>query len=590
MPSHDAATVRFGPFTLDTRSRELIGGARTIRLQDQPFEVLRMLLARPGQVVTRADLQRGLWPDGTFVDFEHSLNAAVKRLRTALGDDAEQPRYIETLPRLGYRFVAPVAATIPAPAPARIADGTLRLAVLPFTTFGGASDPDYFTDGLTEELIAQLALTGRGRLAVIARGSSMACKGTTERARTVGRALGVDYLVEGSVRRDGERVRIVARLVEAASEATLWVETFERQLTESLSVQADVAARTAQSLAIELGQARRSRAVAPDTLIPCLKARQKGHQRTEAGFREAVKLYEEALEHDPTYGPAYVGLAEGLGMLANYGIVPPADVRARALGAIEHALAIDPESADAHRALAFLHWQFAFAWDEAIAGYERALALNPQSPDTVYWYGLYLGVIGRFERSYALLDRAAELDPLSLLVPSVQGWVRFFARRFEDALPFYRRVLNQAPDHHVALWFLGQALVELAQFDEGLAALGRALELSARSARQLGYLGYAYGRAGREDDARACLAELDQRADCRYVPPYFPALVLSGLDRADDALDRLEQAHGQSDTMLRDLLADPSWDRLRGTARFTALMRAMAFPARLPLDPSDGRT
>src|SRR5919106_1394569 len=244
-------TLRFGSFELDVRSRELRTGTATVRLQEQPFEILRMMLERPGAVVTRDELRRRLWPDGTFVDFEHSLNAAVKRLRAALGDDADNPRYVETLPRRGYRFIGPIGeegASEAAPA------GTqrVRMAVLPFTCLGEEGSQEYFTDGLTEEMIAQLGRLCRGRIGIIARQSSMAFKGTTRGARDIGQALRADYLLEGSVRREGDRVRITARLVETSGETNLWVETYERHLTDCLSVQAEVAARIAQSLAMEL--------------------------------------------------------------------------------------------------------------------------------------------------------------------------------------------------------------------------------------------------------------------------------------------------------------------------------------------------
>ena len=366
-----AAIVRFGRFELDMRSRELRQGARTVRLQEQPFEILRAILSRPGDIVTREELQQTLWPSGTFVDYEHSLNAAVRRLRAALNDDADQPRYIETLPRRGYRFIAAVEGNAGSTGPPVPAAPAVRLAVLPFTVLDTSPGYDYFTDGLTEELIAQIGRAGRGHIAVIARGSSMAFKGSTDRAQTIGQALGADYLLEGSVRRDGDRVRIVVRLVDTANETALWVETYDRHLTESLSLQADVATRTARSLAVELRPRLPTRTVAPEVLLPCLKGRQKWHQRTEAGFRAAVKLFEEAIGHDPTYAPAYVGLAESLAMLANYGIVSPNDVRTLALGAVRRALELDPASADAHRALAFIHWQFEFACKEGAVRFGR---------------------------------------------------------------------------------------------------------------------------------------------------------------------------------------------------------------------------
>lgn len=241
--------LRFGSFELDVRSRELWNGSTRIRLQEQPFEILRMLLERPGTVVSRGELQQRLWPSGTFVDFEHSLNAAVKRLRIALGDDAENPRFVETVPRRGYRFIAgPATDSTPRVSPAP----HVRLAVLPFVDLSGSHRDDYFADGLTEEMIAQLGQLCRDRIGVISLHSSTVFKNSGLRARDIGEALRADYLLEGSARREGLRVRITSRLIESASETQLWVDTYERHLTDSLSVQKDVTARIARSLAMEL--------------------------------------------------------------------------------------------------------------------------------------------------------------------------------------------------------------------------------------------------------------------------------------------------------------------------------------------------
>ena len=236
------------------RSRELRKGKTSVRLQEQPFEILRMMLERAGLVITREELQRRLWPGGTCVDFEHSLNAAVKRLRAALGDDADNPRFVETLPRRGYRFIGAFDTGAAESDAAQGVVPRLRIAVLPFTCLDDTG-PEYFTDGLTEEMIAQLGQLYRGRIGVIARWSSMVFKGTTQRAREIGQALRADYLLEGSVRREGDRVRITARLVESSSETHLWAETYDRDLTDCLSVQVDVATRIAQSLTVELAPA-----------------------------------------------------------------------------------------------------------------------------------------------------------------------------------------------------------------------------------------------------------------------------------------------------------------------------------------------
>ena len=246
-------SLRFGTFELDVRSHELHDGSTRVRLQEQPFEILRLMLEHPGDVVTRDEFQRRLWPDGTFVDFEHSLNAAIKRLRAALGDDADQPKFVETVPRRGYRFIA---ATQDAGVAAQTTGGAvsprLRLVVLPFSNLSDDRSQEYFSDGLTEELIAQLGPLFRGKVGIIARWSSMFYKGSPQRVREIGEALHADYLLEGSARREGSRVRITARLVEVATEAYLWSKTYERTVGDGLSVQADVAGRVACSLMKEL--------------------------------------------------------------------------------------------------------------------------------------------------------------------------------------------------------------------------------------------------------------------------------------------------------------------------------------------------
>jgi tetratricopeptide (TPR) repeat protein len=409
----------------------------------------------------------------------------------------------------------------------------------------------------------------------------MGFKGTKKPLAEIGRALGVDSIVEGSVLRARDRVRISARLVRAATDEYLWAERYDRELADVLTLQDEVARAIAQSIDQTLhGRAASApRRVDPDVYLLDLRGRHFWHQRTEAGFRSALRLFEDAAARDPTYAPAFVGIAESFNMLANYGLVPPRQIRPRSVAAARRALELDPNSADAHRLLAFIHWQFGFEWEAAIAEYERALELDPHSPATNYWFGAYLAVIGFFGRSYELLDRAQEFDPLSLVVPSVQGWTRIFARRFEEALPFFEEVLRIDPDFHLALWFQGEALIELERYEEGISALGRAYELGGQTSRLLGYLGHAYGRAGRVERARECLTELEARAQRHdYLPPYFPALVLGGLGDNERALDRLEQASREGDTMLRDLKADPHWDRMRALPRFEELMRKMAYP------------
>jgi TolB-like protein len=463
--------------------------------------------------------------------------------------------------------------------PARLAGSSEAIAVLPLENLSGQAAEEYFADGMTEALITDLAKIGG--LKVISRGSVMGFKGTKEPLAKIGRALGVDWIVEGSVLRARDRVRISARLVRTETDECLWAERYDRELADVLTLQDEVACAIAQAVDQTLHRrpATAPRRIDPEVYLLDLRGRHLWHQRTEAGFRSALRLFEDAAARDPTYAPAYVGIAESLNMLANYGIVPPRDIRPRSLAAVCRALELDENSAEAHRLLAFVHWQFAFAWEPAISEYERALELDRHSPSTTYWFGAYLAVIGFFDRAHELLGRARELDPLSLVVPSVQGWTHIFARQFEAALPFLEQVLRIDPNFHLALWFRGEALIELGRYEEGLAALTRAYELGGRTSRLLGYLGYACGRAGQTERARSSLVELEERAQRHdYVPPYFPALVLSGLEEKERALDYLEQAYGDGDTMLRDLKADAQWDRMRALPRFEALMRKMAYP------------
>ena len=370
MESTDARTVKFGSFELDVRLRELRTGSTRVRLQEQPFEILRLMLEHPGDVVTREQLRQRLWPAGTYVDFEHSLNAAVKRLRAALGDDAENPRFVETLPRRGYRFIARLGAPEAIAPPARTAVPRPRLAVLPFVNLSEDPSQDYFSDGLTEEMISQLGAVSRGRLAVVARWSSMVFKGTTRRVREIGETLRVDYLVEGGVRRDGERVRITVRLVETASETNLWSEVYDRELTDFLNVQTDVAARVARSLAMELTPSQDHAAnYGAAAYQAYLKGRYYWNKPFDEGVKEAVGFYQRALEASPSFGAAHAALARAHVCRAEFYHVLPRQALKEAEASAACALNIDPTLYEAHLALGDVRRMHDFDWSGAETSY-----------------------------------------------------------------------------------------------------------------------------------------------------------------------------------------------------------------------------
>src|SRR6185436_9390336 len=352
MESTDTRTVKFGSFELDVRLRELRTGSTRVRLQEQPFEILRLMLERPGDVVTREQLRQRLWPAGTYVDFEHSLNAAIKRLRAALGDDADNPTFIETVPRRGYRFVGSVPAgevTAAAPSPPH-----LRLVVLPFSNLSDDSSQEYFSDGLTEELIAQLGPLCRGQVGIIARWSSMFFKGTLQRAREIGEALHADYLLEGSTRRDGSRVRITVPLIETESEAYLWSETYDRNVSDWLSVQADVAGRVARSLMRELVPDVRRTAV-PDERSgyqAYLKGQYAWAKPGDEGLQQALECMTQAVRIAPTFAAAHGALARLRVASAEYYHDLPRRALTMARETATHALELDPTLSDAHAVLA----------------------------------------------------------------------------------------------------------------------------------------------------------------------------------------------------------------------------------------------
>ena len=559
---------RFGRFELLTQRRQLLQDGVPVPLGQRAFDLLVVLVERAGDLVTKDELLERAWP-GLIVE-ENNLQVQISGLRKVLGTGA-----IVTVASRGYSFTLALEAHGVRSA---VPDDHV-IAVLPLEDLSGRPDEGYFTDGMAEALITDL--TKLGGVKVISRGSVIGFKGTREPRAKIGEALGANLIVEGSVLRSGHRVRISARLVRAATDEHLWAERYDRELADVLALQDEVA----RSIVHAIDKTLRPRPVVPprrvdpEVYLLDMRGRHFWHQRTEAGFRAALRAFEEAVLRDPTYAPAHVGIAESLNMLSNYGLVPPQQIRPASLAAARRALELDDASADAHRVLAFCEWQFAFAWERAMAEYERALELSPDSSSTTYWFGLFLAVVGDFARAHEFLRRSYVLDPLSRLVPSVQGWAHVFERQYEVALPFFQHVLSIDPDYHLALWFQGEALVELGHFDEGIRSLTRAYELGGRTPRLLGYLGYSHGRAGRADRARACLAELEDRARRgAYVPPYFPALVFSGLGEHDEALAFLEQAYATGDTMLRDLKADPHWDRMRALPRFKALATKMAFP------------
>jgi TolB-like protein/Tfp pilus assembly protein PilF len=579
-----ASPLRFGSFELDVRSRELRNGKTSVRLQEQPFEILQMMLERPGHVVTREELRRRLWPDGTFVDFDHSLNAAVKRLRAALGDDADNPRFVETLPRRGYRFIAeigssagPVDAT-PGAAP------RVRLAVLPFADLSGEGHESYFSDGLTEEMISQLGQLCRGRVGILARWSSMMFKETHLRAREVGQALKADYLLEGGVRREGDRVRITARLVEAASETHLWAETYERRLTDCLSVQADVAARIAQSLAVELAPYDTPpSAMTGETSAAAYQEYLKGRfhwnkpddYRSNAcliALQQAFASFSEAIRIEPTFAPGHAMIARVHIARGEYYVEQPRRSLELARVAAKRALDLEPGFAEAHLALGDVRRMLEWDWRGAELAYAQAVALNPSQEVAHRRYAILLAAVGRRAEAIREADRACELDPLCLVVGSSGALVQYLVGDYDMAIERCRRTSELDPQYLPAQRLMAAAYLQRGRTDEALELLEAVHAASPHDPIAIAWLAHAKAVAGDRNGALDRLAHWHRLEGVRYLSPYHLAIACTGLGDTDQAFAALQKATVEGDPALGCIAAEPRFEPLRGDSRYLRLI------------------
>ena len=574
--------LRFASFELDVRSRELRRGTHVVRLQDQPFEILQAMLERPGEVVTREELARRLWPNGTFVDFEHSLNAAVKRLRAALGDDADRPRFVETLPRRGYRFIA---AMIPAPGRRETTGEIVRLAVLPFTNLSADSGQDYFSDGLTDEMIAQLGRLGRGRLAVLAYSSSMVFKRTTRRAREIGETLQVDYVLEGSVRRDGDRVRIIARLVETASETPLWSETFDMRLADCLlSAQVDVAAQIARALQMELvpgddDQPGGSHDAAAYQAY--LKGRYHWNQLSvnratglldEEGLAQTVARFEEALQLDPGFAGAAAALARARLARVDYGGTCDRAAFDAAEESARRAIEIAPQLADAYIAMGDIRRMRDFDWRGAEAEYAHAIALNPSSEVAHRVYGLLLAALGRRREALHEAKRAHALDPLCLVASTSTAWVHYLAHDYRTAAEQCAITLKLEPAFLPARRLMAASLQGLDRPCEALTELESALAQVPDDPVTLAWLAHARAFAGDAAGATRAAARVRAHAGPRPLSLYHLAIAELGDGNPEAAMAALERAVEDRDPAVVNIATEPRFAPLHGNHCFTRLV------------------
>ena len=565
-------TVRFGSFELDLRAGELRKADVKIKLQEQPLQILAMLLEHPGQVVTREELRNRLWASDTFVDFDHSLNKAINKLREALGDSADNPHFVETLAKRGYRFLDD---------PRRTPGKIQSLLVLPLENLSRDPEQEYFADGLTEELNSKLARISA--LRVLSRTTAMHYKGVRKPLPELARELQVEGVVEGTVMRSGDRIRISAQLIHAPTDTHLWAESYERDLRDVLGLQAEVAGAIAREVAVkvtphEQAQLARSHQVDPEAYEAYLKGRFHWNKRTIEGLKKGGEYFQQAIEKDPGYAAAYAGLADSAAILGWWGFVPPDQGCGRAKAAALKALEIDDTLADAHASLGFslLHYDFAFLAAER--EFQRALELNPRNPTAVQWHAACLTTMARPDEAVNEILRAVQLDPLSLVIHWTAGALLYHARQYDRAIAQSRRCLELEPSFPPPRWTIAIALVKKGATESAVAEMEDVVRLTGENTLYLATLAHCYGASGRRDDALSILQQLQDLSKQRYVTAYWPAVIYASLNEKDETFRWLDIAYQERSAWMVYTKIFPWFDNLRSDPRFDDLLRRMNFP------------
>jgi TolB-like protein/Tfp pilus assembly protein PilF len=572
--------IRFGFFEVDTRSGELRRQGSKVNLQEQPFRALVLLLERPGEVVTREELNKRLWPENTFVDFERGLNKAINKLRAALRDNAEKPCFIETLPQHGYRFIAPVENFAPVRDRVRPQHppNIDSLAVLPLENLSGDPAQEYFSDGLTEELICAVARIAS--LRVISRTSVMPYKGARKSLPAIAKELRVDAIVEGSVARSDQKVRITAQLIYAPDDRHLWSGRYERELFDILQLQAEIAQDIASQIhkLVDPGQppSAPARKVHPQAYEACLKGIFFRDKMTPADLAKSTAYFTQAINLDPGYAQAYANLSQAQFYLGLFGMGPASEMFPKAKASAVKALELDETVAAAHNALAAVHILYEWDWAGAEAECLRALQLSPNDSVTHVHLADYMSIQERHDEAIAENKLALELDPISCVYIGFFGLILYRARRFDEAIAQCHKALEINPNYANALWFLALSLEQKGRLAESIEKFDKAFSLGAGPpCRAL--LGRAYALAGERAKAESILEELKTLSQQQYISPFDIAVVYAGLGDLTSTFQLLEQAYQQRVFRIIELTF-PMFDNLRPDPRWQDLVRRIGLP------------
>ena len=598
--------VRFGVFEVDVGAGELRKQGLRIKLHEQPFKVLLTLLERPGELITRKELHERLWPRDTFVEFENGLNSAISRLREALGDTVENPRFIETVPRHGYRFLADVSR--PAPAHAflsskrgisalllilgalvvfgivfRLAARTPKpihsLAVLPFRNLGTGTAEDYFADGMTDAITTELARLGISK--VISETSVERFRDTKESVPDIARTLGVDAIVEGAVLREGNRVRITVQLIRADTDRHVWADSYERQMTDVLGLQDDIALGVARAIKLELSPAASDHSPSPRPLNPdAYEAYLKGRyfMQTPASYERAKGYFQQAIQLDPTYASAYAGLSDYY-VFAEDSL--PGEAQAEALRKAreyaQQALRLDPDLPDGHSSLAYVYFYADWNWPAADQEFNRAVALGPGLARSHRWYAIYLTALGRGPESMSQAERAVDLDPLSISAHDAVAIAAVCFGHYDRAIEEAHNILDLDSNDARGYADLAIAHFQKGMYQDALQDAEKGLDLSHRNPFLLSLAAMIHGRLGHVVQASKLVEEMRAARRKGFVSPYFFATAFVGMRRPKQALDALEEGYKIRDGYMVGLYATPWFSPLQSDPRFQDLLQRMNF-------------
>jgi TolB-like protein/DNA-binding winged helix-turn-helix (wHTH) protein/Tfp pilus assembly protein PilF len=642
--------LKFGEFELDPTAYELRRLGQPVRLERIPMELLLLLVSRRGELVTRAEIVDKLWGSEVFIDTNTAVNIAVSKARQALRDDPDNPRYLLTISGKGYRFIglleqppparpaespqvqpspsAQVLIAPPEPAetielPSRprrrwlllaFAGGVVAVAVfllwprfrltppaaskktmlvvLPFENLSGDPGQEYIADGMTEEMITQLGSLEPHRLGVIARTSSMQYKTSKQNAAQIARELGVSYLLEGSIRRSGDQIRVSAQLIQASDQTHVWAEDYDRDLSNLLEVESDIAVAIAGHIQLALPPQTLERISAKhpvnaEAQVAYLLGLQALNQRTREGFTNAIAEFQRAITIDPNYALPYAGLARSYALSPIMGGAKLAEVMPKARAAASRAIALDSALADAHAVLAMVAGHYDYDWDTAEREFRRALELNPSSADAHFFYSnSYLSPFGHHDEAIAELQRAMELDPLSLPIQAFLGRTYVWARRYDDALAQFRKIGEMSPDLALNHERLSHLYAYLNRYDEAIEEDAKARTLSGDNVDSVFAKKDALRRAFVEHGPRGFwqglleLSKAPQNPPEAYTDHWGVAIIYAQLGDKNKALDALEEAYSERNFMLTEIAVEPALDPLRSEPRFKALLQRVGLGQR----------